>query len=62
MAHWDGAQGQAKMAKIKQKRPCLWRYSHKSSNPKRKMFFFGFDYKSCWIRRGFEQLSSSIAL
>jgi len=27
--------------------------------PKTKNFFFDFDYKTCWIRRGFEQLSSS---
>jgi len=25
MAHWDGAQGQAKMAKTTQKHPYLWR-------------------------------------
>ena len=29
--------------------------------PKTKKIFFDFDYKTCWIRRGFEQLSSSIA-
>jgi len=61
MAHWDGAQGQAKMAKITPKHPYLWRSPQKSSNPKRKNFFFDFGYKTCWIRRGFEQLSSSIA-
>jgi len=61
MAHWDGAQGQAKMAKITQKHPYLWRSPQKSSNPKRKILFFDFDYKTCWIRRGFEQLSCSIA-
>jgi len=38
MAHWDGAQGQAKMAKITQKHPYLWRSPQKSSNPKRKKF------------------------
>ena len=27
----------------------------------RKLFVFDSDYKTCWIRRGFEQLSSSIA-
>jgi len=36
-------------------------YPQKSSNPKRKNFIFDFDYNTCWIRRGFEQLSSSIA-
>jgi len=61
MAHWDGAQGQAKMAKMTQKYPYLWRSPQKSSNPNRKIFFFDFDYRTCWIRRRFEQLSSSIA-
>jgi len=57
MANWDGAQGQAKTTKITQKHPYLWCYPQKSSNPK-KIFFFDFDYKTCWIRRGFAQLSS----
>jgi len=39
MAHWDGAQDQAKMAKITQKHPYLWRSQQKSSNPIRKFFF-----------------------
>ena len=59
MAHWDGTQDQAKMAKITQNYPYLWRSPQKSSNPKQKIFFFDFDYKTCCIRRGFEQLSSS---
>jgi len=61
MAHWDGAQGQANMAKITQKQPISpplkiplplksplkdippERHSPlKSSNPKRKNFFFRF--------------------
>jgi len=29
--------------------------------PKTKKFFFDFNYKTCWIHREFEQLSSSIA-
>jgi len=37
MAHWEGAQGQAKMAKITQKHPYLWR-----SPLKTKKFFFRF--------------------
>jgi len=61
MAHWDGAQGQANMAKITQKHPYLWRSPQKSSNAKRKIVFFHFDNKTWGIRRGFEQLSSSIA-
>ena len=39
MAHWDGAQGKAKMAKITQKRPYLWRSPQKSSNTKQNIFF-----------------------
>jgi len=39
MAHWDSAQGQAKMAKITEKHPYLWHSSQKTSNPKRKTFF-----------------------
>jgi len=39
MAHWDGAQGQAKMAKITQKHPYLRRSPQKISNIKRKNFF-----------------------
>jgi len=38
MAHWDRAQGQAKMAKITQKHPYLWHSPQKRSNPKRKIF------------------------
>ena len=30
-------------------------------NPQTKNFFSDFDSKTCWIRKGFEQLSSSIA-
>jgi len=54
MAHWDGAPGKGKMAKIMQKHPYLWRSPQKSLKPKRKNFFFDFDYKTCWIRRVFE--------
>jgi len=42
------------------KTPLLVTFPRKSSNPKRKKFFFDFDYKTCWIRRGFEQLSRPI--
>jgi len=58
MAHWDSAQGQAKTAKITQKKPYLWCSPQKTSNPKWKQCFFDFDSKTCWIRWGFEQLSS----
>jgi len=43
-----------------QKYPYLW-CSPENPPPKTNIFFFNFDYKTCWIRRGFEQLSSSIA-
>jgi len=35
--------------------------SRKTPTENKKRFFFDFVYKTCWIRRGFEQLSSSIA-
>jgi len=41
------------------KTPLLLMFPQKSSNPKRKTFFFDLNKKTCWIRRGFEQLSSS---
>jgi len=43
-----------------QKYPHLWRYPRKPPS-KTNNFFLNFDYKTWWIRRGFEQLSSSIA-
>jgi len=55
MAQWVGAQGQVKVAKntptcgVPPRKP-----------PSKTKIFFDFDYKTCWIRRGFEQLSSSI--
>jgi len=57
MDQWVGAQDQVKIAKntstcgVPPENPPL----------KLKIFFFDFDYKTCWIHRGFEQLSSSIA-
>jgi len=56
MAQWVGAQGRKKVAKLNH----LWRSPRKTPNENEK-FFFEFDYKTCWIRREFEQLSSSIA-
>jgi len=47
------------MAKMTQKHPYLWRSPQKSST-QNENFFFDFD-KTCWIRRGFEQFTSSIA-
>jgi len=46
--------------KSSQKHPHLWRSPRKKPT-ENENFFFYFDYKTCWIRRGFEQLSSSIA-
>jgi len=41
MAHWDGAQGQEKMAKIMQKAP------PRKAQTQNEKFFFDFDYKTC---------------
>ena len=59
MAHWDSAQGQAKMAKKTPKLPYLWRSIQKSSNPRRKIVFSILTPRLSLIRGGFEQLSSS---
>ena len=59
MTHWDGAQGQAKMAKITQNTPTCDVPPRESQTQNEKIFFFDFDYKICWSRRGYEQLSSS---
>ena len=40
MAHWDDAQGQAKMAKITQKHPYMWRSPRKALTQNEKLFFF----------------------
>ena len=52
-----GVQGQVKMANT----PPTSGVPPREAPPKTKKRFFYFDYKTCWIRRGFEQLSSSIA-
>ena len=57
MAQWVGTQGQVKVAK----NTPTCDVPPENPPPKTKIFFFDFDYKTCWIRRGFEQLSSSIA-
>jgi len=38
MDHWDGAQGQAKMAKIMQKQPYLWRSPRKAQTQNENFF------------------------
>jgi len=58
MAHWNGAQGQAKMAKITQKHPYLWRSSQKSSNQNEKIFF---SILSTKLAESVEGLYSSLA-
>ena len=58
MAHCDGGQGQAKMAKKTQKHPCLWRYPQKSSNPKRKNIF---SILTTRLTESLEGLNSSLA-
>ena len=59
MTHWDSAQGQAKMAKITQKRPYLCRSPQKTSNPKRKIFFL---MSTRRLAESVEGLNSSLAL
>ena len=59
MAHWDGAQGQAKMAKKTQKHPYFWRSPQKNSNPKRKIFF---SILTTRLAGSVEGLNSSLAL
>ena len=58
MAHWNGAQGQAKMAKITQNTPAC-DVPPRKAQTKNKNFFFEFDSKTFCIPGGFEQLSSS---
>jgi len=58
MAHWDCAQGQAKMAKKSKSTPTCDVSPRKPQSQNEKIYFY-FDSKTCWIRRGFEQLSSS---
>jgi len=43
-----------------QKHPHLWRPYQRTPNPKWKKKFYNLNQKTCWIRRWFEQLSSSI--
>jgi len=58
MAHWDGTQGQEKMAKITQKHPYLWRSPQKSSNTKQKIFF---SILTASLAESVEGLKSSLA-
>jgi len=37
------------------------KHSHLWRSPENENLFFNLDYKTCWIRRGIDQLSSSIA-
>ena len=56
MAQWVGVQGQVEVAK----NTPTFGVPPEKTHQKQKMLFFDFDYKTCWIRRGFEQLSSSV--
>ena len=51
--------GPTKCGQHFQNMPFLQRHLQKNPHRNRKTFFFDFDNKTCWIRRGFEQLSSS---
>jgi len=61
MGEWVGAQGRPNVTKISKTCPDCGVTSRKPP-PKTKNSFFDFNYKTCCIRRGFEQLSGSIAL
>jgi len=52
--------GPAKRRQNFQNMPSLWRH-HQKAPTESENFFFDIDYKTCWIRRWFEQLSSSMA-
>jgi len=52
--------GPGKDGQSNAKTPLLVTFPAEKLKPKTN-FFFNFDYKTSWIRRGFEQLSSSIA-
>jgi len=58
MAHWDSAQGQAKIAKITQKHPYLWRSPQKTSNSKWKTFL---SMSTRRLAQSVEVLNSSLA-
>jgi len=60
MGQWVEAQGRPKVVNISKTCP-LCDVTSRKSPPKPKICFFDFGYKTCCIRRGFEQLSSSIA-
>ena len=59
MDRWVGAQGWPKVAYFSETCP-LCDVPSENSPPKPKIVFFDFDYQTCSIRRGFEQLSSWI--
>jgi len=52
--------GLAKDGLLFQNMPSLWHHLQKPPL-KQKIVFFDFDCNTCWIRRGFEQFSSSFA-
>jgi len=60
VGQWVGAQGRPKVANISKTCP-LCDVTSREPPTETKTFFFDFDYETCWIRRGFAQLSSSIA-
>jgi len=58
LAYWVGTQGQVNLAKKAKISP---QYDFTPENPKPKtknVFFFNLNYKTCWIRRGYEQRSA----
>jgi len=58
MGQWVGAQGQVKVSR-KCKNTPTYDVPPSERQTKNKIFFFDVNKKNCWIRKGFEQLSSS---
>ena len=59
MAQWISAQTQVQFAKKSPTDASIMPSPTENPNPKMKIFFSILSWKACWIRRCFEQLSSS---
>ena len=60
MADWVGAQGQVNVAKKRKNTPTC-HDTPRSPQIQNEKHFFHLQFKTCWIRREFEQLSRLIA-
>ena len=56
--HWRPGPG--KVGQKRRNMPSLLRHQQKKNKPKTKKILLHLNWKTCWIRRWFEQLSSSI--